>query len=160
MGQEECPLLLTEDLLLFRINSERIKKDQSYWKQGHSDIILLLTSNKRIDWIERNIELAGIYWSRFDTEEAVRELNEKEREKRLGEISMIMELQGKINELKITFEIIKRQREEEKKRRQEDREQKRREREEENNRRCRESYQRNKRERKEKEERRRRMDNE
>ena len=48
--QEECPLLLTEDLPLFRIDSERIKKDRSYWKQDHSDSILLLMSNKRIDW--------------------------------------------------------------------------------------------------------------
>ena len=50
MGQEECPLSPTEDLLLFRINSERIKKDCSYWKQGHSDSIPLLTSNERINW--------------------------------------------------------------------------------------------------------------
>ncbi len=48
MGQEECPLLPTEDLLLFRINSKRIKKDRSHWKQGHSDSLPLLTSNKRI----------------------------------------------------------------------------------------------------------------
>jgi len=57
MGQEECPLSLTENLLLFRINSKRIKKDRSHWKQGHSDSIPLLMSNKRIDW------------SRFDTKE-------------------------------------------------------------------------------------------
>jgi len=49
VGQEECPLSLTEDLLLFRIDSERIKKDYSHWKQGHSDSILLLISNERID---------------------------------------------------------------------------------------------------------------
>ena len=104
MGQKECPLSLTEDLLLFRIDSKRIKKDWSHWKQGHSDSIPLLTSNERIDW------------SRFDAEETVRGLNKEESEKRLGEISMIMELQGK-NEFKITFEMIKRQREEEKKRR-------------------------------------------
>ena len=60
------------------------------------------------------MESAGIDWSRFDIEEAVRGLNKEEREKRLGEISMIMELQGKINELKTTFEMIKRQRKEEK----------------------------------------------
>jgi len=57
MGQEECPLSLTENLPLFRINSKRIKKDRSHWKQGHSDSIPLLMSNKRIDW------------SRFDTKE-------------------------------------------------------------------------------------------
>ena len=43
MGQEECPLSLTEDLPLFRIDSERIKKDCSYWKQGHSDSISVIT---------------------------------------------------------------------------------------------------------------------
>ena len=56
----------------------------------------------------------------------MRELNKEEREKRLDKISMIMELQGKINKLKITFEMIKR-----------------RERQEENDRRCRESYEEN-----------------
>ena len=108
MGQEECPLSLTENLLLFRINSKRIKKDWNCWKQGHSDSIPLLTSNEKINWIKGNMESAGIDWSRFDIEEAVRVLNEEEREKRLGEISTIMELQGKINELRITLEIIKR----------------------------------------------------
>jgi len=49
VGQEECPLSLTEDLPLFRIDSERIKKDCSHWKQGHSDSIPLLMNNKRID---------------------------------------------------------------------------------------------------------------
>jgi len=63
----------------------------------------------------------------------VRGLNKEEREKRLGEISMIIEL--KINELKIT--LIK-QREEEKK--------KRREKEEKDDKRYRKSYKRNKRE--------------
>ena len=98
-------------------------------------------SNERIDWIERNMKSAGIDWSRFDVEEAVRGLNEEEKEKRLGEISIIMELQGKINKLKITLKMIKRQREEN-----------------DDDRRCRESYERNEREREEKEERR-RIDN-
>ena len=49
MGQEEYPLSLTEDLPLFRIDSKRIKKDHSHWKQDHSDSIPLLTSNERID---------------------------------------------------------------------------------------------------------------
>ena len=84
------------------------------------------------------MESAGIDWSRFDAEEAVRGLNEEEREKRLGEISMIMELQGKINELKITLEMIKRQREED-----------------DDDRRCRKSYERNGREREKKKDRRR-----
>jgi len=100
------------------------------------------------------MESAEIDWSRFDIEEVERGLNEKEREKRLSEISMIMELQGKINKAKITLEMIKNQREEEKKRRQENREQKRK-REEEDNRRGRESYERNEREREEKKEQRR-----
>ena len=52
VGQEECPLLPTEDLLLFRIDSKRIKKDCSHWKQGHSDSILLVTKNsKRIEFV-------------------------------------------------------------------------------------------------------------
>ena len=50
MEQEECPLLLIEDLPLFRIDSKRIKKNRSHWKQGHSDSIPLLTSNERINW--------------------------------------------------------------------------------------------------------------
>ena len=55
-----CPLLLIEDLPLFRIDSERIKKDHSYWKQGHSDSLPLLTKQrenklgkkflKRLEW--------------------------------------------------------------------------------------------------------------
>ena len=32
VGQEECSLLPTENLLLFRIDSKRIKKDYSHWK--------------------------------------------------------------------------------------------------------------------------------
>ena len=134
MGQEECPLSLTENLPLFRINSKRIKKDRNYWKQGHSDSILLLTSNKRINWIKGNMESAEIDWSRFDTEEAVRGLNKKEREMRLDKISTIINLQGKINELKTTLEIIKRQREED------------------DDRLCRERYQKNKKEREERKE--------
>jgi len=43
------------------------------------------------------MESARIDWSRIDIEKAVRGLNEVEREKRLGKISMIMELQEKIN---------------------------------------------------------------
>ena len=90
------------------------------------------------------MDIAGIDWSRFDVEEVVKGLNREEREKRLDKISIIMELQEKINELKIT---LKNQRKEEEKRRQE--------REEDDDRRCKESYERNKREREEKDERRR-----
>ena len=61
MGQKECPLLLTEDLPLFRINSERIKKDWSHWKQGHSDSIPLLTSNERIDWVRKERDILVIF---------------------------------------------------------------------------------------------------
>ena len=59
MGQEECLLLPIENLLLFRINSERMKKDCSHWKQGYSDSILLLTSNKRINWERYFEEIIG-----------------------------------------------------------------------------------------------------
>ena len=80
------------------------------------------------------MESAEIDWSRFDTEEAVRGLNKEEREMRLDEISTIIDLQGKINELKTTLEIIKRQREED------------------DDRLCRERYQKNKKEREERKE--------
>jgi len=86
------------------------------------------------------MDTAGIDWSRFDAEEVVRGLNKEEREKRLGKISMIMELQGKINELKITLKTR------EKKKGKED------------DRRCKESHERNEKKREEKEERR-RIDN-
>ena len=46
MGQEECPLLPTENLPLFRIDSKRIKKDCSHWKQGYSDSLPLLTKQQ------------------------------------------------------------------------------------------------------------------
>ena len=62
MGQEECPLLPTEDLLLFRINSKRIKKDRSHWKQGHSDSIPLVTKNsKRIEFVFEEEKKNGRY---------------------------------------------------------------------------------------------------
>jgi len=52
VGQEECPLSLTENLLLFGINSKRIKKDHSHWKKGHSNSIPLVTKNsKRIEFV-------------------------------------------------------------------------------------------------------------
>ena len=100
------------------------------------------------------MESARINWSRFDAEEAVRGLSEEEREKRLGKISMIIELQGKINELKITFKMIKRQKEAETIRQRGERrkEEKRKERDDDNNRMCRESYQRNEKKREEKKE--------
>ena len=55
-----CLLLPIENLPLFRIDSERIKKDRSHWKQGHSDSLPLLTKQqenklgkkflKRLEW--------------------------------------------------------------------------------------------------------------
>ena len=53
VGQEKCSLVPTENLLLFRIDSKRIKKDCSHWKQGHSDSLPLLMNNEKIDQ-ERN----------------------------------------------------------------------------------------------------------
>ena len=53
------------------------------------------------------METAEIDWSKFDVEKAVERLNEEEKAKRLEQIVMIIELQGKINELKITWEIVK-----------------------------------------------------
>ena len=61
------------------------------------------------------MDTTRIDWSRFDTEEVVRGLNKEEREKRLGEISMIIELQGKINKLKITLKTREKKKRKEKK---------------------------------------------
>ena len=57
------------------------------------------------------METAEIDWSKFDVEKAVERLNEEEKAERLEQIVMIIELQGKINELKITWEIVKEQKE-------------------------------------------------
>ena len=106
MGQEEYPLSLTEDLLLFRIDSKKIKKDQSHWKQDHNGSIpLLMINNKRID---SNMELAGIDWSKIDWEKELRGLNEEQKEKRLRQIAIIKEMQKKLNKSKNILEIIKR----------------------------------------------------
>ena len=62
MGQEECPLLPTEDLLLFRIDSERIKKDCSYWKQSHSNSIpLVIKNSERIEFVFKEEKKNGRY---------------------------------------------------------------------------------------------------
>ena len=62
MGQEECSLSLTEDLPLFRIDSKRIKKDHSHWKQGHSDSIPLVTKNsERIEFMFKEEKKNGRY---------------------------------------------------------------------------------------------------
>ena len=66
-----------------------------------------MINNKRIDSRSSNIETAEIDWSKFDVEKAVERLNEEEKAERLEQIVMIIELQGKINELKITWEIVK-----------------------------------------------------
>ena len=68
---------------------------------------MLMINNKRIDSRSSNIETAEIDWSKFDVEKAVERLNEEEKAERLEQIVMIIELQGKINELKITWEIVK-----------------------------------------------------
>ena len=70
-----------------------------------------MINNKRIDSRSSNIETAEIDWSKFDVEKAVERLNEEEKAERLEQIVMIIELQGKINELKITWEIVKEQKE-------------------------------------------------
>ena len=66
-----------------------------------------MINNKRTDSRSSNIETAEIDWSKFDVEKAVERLNEEEKAERLEQIVMIIELQGKINELKITWEIVK-----------------------------------------------------
>ena len=64
VGQEECPLLPTEDLLLFRIDSKRIKKDRSHWKQGHSNSIpLVIKNSKRIEFVFKEEKKNGRYQS-------------------------------------------------------------------------------------------------
>ena len=68
---------------------------------------MLMINNKRIDSRSSNIETAEIDWSKFDVEKAVERLNEEEKAERLEQIVMIIELQGKINKLKITWEIVK-----------------------------------------------------
>ena len=119
MGQEECPLSLTEDLPLFRIDSERIKKDRSYWKQGHSDSILLLTSNERIDWVRKERDILVIFWrnemadmSQIDMGEITKRYGDEETVRMMKEImennEMILKLQKQIGELQIAEEEEKR----------------------------------------------------
>jgi len=73
--------------------------DSSHWKQGHSNSIPLVTINsKRIDL--GNMKTAGIDWSKFDVEKAVKGLNEEEKAERLEQIETIRELQKKLNRLK------------------------------------------------------------
>jgi len=59
------------------------------------------------------MDTAGIDWSQCDLEKELRELNEEQKEERLGQIAMIKEMQKKLNESKNILEIIKRQKEEE-----------------------------------------------
>ena len=104
------------------------------------------------------METAGIDWSKLDVGKVVEGLNKEEKAEKLGQIAMIMELQGKINELKITWEIVKGQKEAEVMRQKErEREQRvrQKEREEDDDRLNKESYERNEREREEREEQRR-----
>jgi len=115
VGQEECPLSLTEDLPLFRIDSERIKKDWSHWKQGHSNSILLLTSNERIDWVRKERDILVIFWrneiadmSQIDMGEITKRYGKEETVRMMKEImennEMILKLQKKIGELQIAEE--------------------------------------------------------
>ena len=60
-----------------------------------------MINSERIDLRSSNIETAGIDWSKLDIRKVVEGLNKEEKAERLGQIAMIMELQGKINELKI-----------------------------------------------------------
>jgi len=133
VGQEECPLSLTEDLPLFRIDSERIKKDCSHWKQGHSDSIPLVTSSsKKIDfWFEEEeirYEMADII--QIKIEEMIRVYGEEEMVRMIKVIIennvMMLKLQKQIVELQVAEEERKRKQ----RRRQEEREQERREYEE------------------------------
>jgi len=107
VGQEECPLLPTENLPLFRINSKRIKKDHSHWKQGHSDSLPLLTSNKRINWEsdfgvfeEQMADIGqvdmGEMMRRYDKEEVVRMMKEI-----MENNEMMLKLQKQIGELQM-----------------------------------------------------------
>ena len=86
VGQEECPLLLTEDLPLFRIDSKRIKKDCSHWKQDHSDSLPLLTSNKRINWERYFEEIRMADIGQVNMEEIVRKYGEEEVVRLMNEI--------------------------------------------------------------------------
>ena len=74
-----------------------------------------MINNERIDLRSSNIKIAGIDWSKFDVGKVVEGLNEKEKAERMGQIEMIKELQKKLNELKNTWEIVKRRKEEERK---------------------------------------------
>jgi len=61
------------------------------------------------------METVRIDWSKFDVEKAVEELSEEEKAERLGQIETIKEMQKKLNKLKNTWKILKRQKEEERK---------------------------------------------
>ena len=108
MGQEECPLLPIEDLLLFRIDSEKIKKDWNYWKQGYSDSLPLLMSNKRKIRKENlgNIITTRIDWSQLDLEKELRELNKEQRKEKLGLIAIVKENKKSIKRYKNTLKIL------------------------------------------------------
>jgi len=151
VGQEECPLLPTEDLLLFRINSKRIKKDHSHWKQGHSNSLLLLMSNERINWERYFEEIRMADIGQVNMEEMVRKYGEEEVIRLMNKImennATMLKLQKQIAELQVM--------EEEKKRRQIEirrREEERTREQEETDRWMEECKKRNEREREEKEE--------
>ncbi len=86
VGQEECPLLPTEDLLLFRIDSKRIKKDRSHWKQGHSNSIPLVIKNRREQnlCLKKKRKMADI--SQVNREKMSREYSKEEVARMMNEI--------------------------------------------------------------------------
>ena len=114
MEQEECPLLPTENLPLFRIDSERIKKDHSHWKQGHSNSLPLLTSNERINWRD----IFGIFEEQMadigqvDMGEMTRRYGEEEVVRMMKEImennEMMLKLQKQIRKLQMAEKEEKR----------------------------------------------------
>jgi len=107
VGQEECPLLPTEDLPLFKINSKRIKKDRSHWKQGHSDSIPLLMSNEKIDlktnFLKRFLKNKIADIAQVDMGEMTKRYGEEEVARLMNEImknnAMMLKLQKQIIEL-------------------------------------------------------------
>ena len=60
----------------------------------------------------RNIEIAGIDWSRFNLEEELRGLSDEEKVERMGLIKIIMENSKKLLEIQVTINELKRKKEE------------------------------------------------
>jgi len=130
MEQEECLLLPTEDLPLFRIDSERIKKDRSHWKQGHSDSLLLLTKQRenKLGEIFLILEEQMADISQVDMREITRRYGKEEVVRMMKEIvennEKILKTQKQLGELQVEEkrrrQIEIRRREEERTRKQEE----------------------------------------